>query len=451
MHSRDWISIREIIASVIVPLPFLLESLAYPIQTSQSPTLDQSAIAQLATSTLEKLAGPETDFSVPSSAVLSACTLTSTTLLLVGLVGKVATTHTSLDRRKHGFGNDEMAEHTQIQLNVRGASRKVVTALRIGLPFYAAAKLGGQRVALVMLVALAGDLVKTEGARTDLTRAEGWKRLLASRKWTLAALVFQFLLDVAGITNKASAATWTGYLAIGVSIFALPPPSILSSTEGSMSALPKPRSTISTSALFTKRWDASTNDASALSFNLTSSPLIRTTEDVDSTLLTGAVLGVVSILSFFIIPQGLKQMSILHSGWVMLVSFAAAMSLLIARPSSLNSKKKLGLVLGYFFIVAFLKTCHDRAWTLFAYEGVFTGVSWLAGSLDTRSLFASSSNSEHHSHHDHQHGHHHHSVTSHASKPSVVTAFLLRTFKHWPLLYNILAEKDSRRIFYFMM
>ena len=434
---------------MLIPLPFLLESLAYPIQSLQTTTMDGLADNQLTKRAIEELAGSETLFAAPSSAVLSACTLTSTTLLLIGLAGKIAATHTSLDRRKLEDGEDEMAEHTHIQSNVRAASRMMGTALKIGLPFYATANLGGQRIALVMLLALAGDLMKTERARIDLTRTEGWKRLLSSRRWTLAALGFQFLLDVAGITNKSGAAIWTGYLALAISIFALPSPSIPSSGEDSMPDLPKPRSSISTSALFSKRWDASAKDAQ-MSFDMTESPLIRTAEESLSTLLTGAILGLFSILSFFLSAQGLKQMSILHSGWVVLVSFAAAVSLLIARPSSLNSERKLGLILGCSLVVIFLKNSRNRAWTSFAYEGVFIGVFWLAGFLDTRSLF-SCSNSEHHSHHDHQHNYHHPSASLHASKPSMFSGFLLRTFQHWPLLYSTLAEKDSRRIFYFMM
>ncbi|SLM39246.1 Cation efflux protein transmembrane domain [Lasallia pustulata] len=440
---RNWITAREVVASVLVPLPFLLVSLPYPVRPPPTSTLNQPVDGLLAKRSLESLAGSETPFSVPSSAFLSACTLTSATLLLIGLGGKVAATYTSLDRRKQGDGEDEVAEHTKVQLNVRGAIRMLGTALRIGLPFYAAANLGGHRIALIMLVALAGDLMKTEGARADLTKIEGWKRLLSSRRWTFAALGSQFLLDVGGITTKTGTAIWTGYLAIGLSLFALPPPSIPSSIEASVPALPKPRSSISTSALFSKRWDAADEDAQMSSFVMTASPLIRTAEDAHSTLLTGAILGLLTILGFFLSPQGLKQMSKLHSGWIMLVSFAAAMSLLIARPSSLNSRRKIGLILGCFFIVMFLKTSHGRAWTSFAYEGVFIGVSWLAGFLDTRSLF-SASHSEHHSHH-------HPSGLVHASKPSVLTAFLLRTFQHWPLLYSILAEKDSRRIFYFMI
>lgn len=413
--------------------------------------MNRLAKDELATQALEALAGSETLISAPSSAILSACTLTSATLLLIGFVGKIAVTYTSLDRRKLGDVEDEVAEHTRIQLNIKGASRMVGMAMKIGLPFFAAANLGGQRIALIMLVALAGDLMRTEGAKTDLTRTEGWKRLLNSRRWTLAALSFQFLLDVAGITNKGGAAIWTGYLALALSVFALPLPSIPSSIEGSMPALPKPRFSISTSALFSKRWDASAKDSQMSSFDITASPLIRTAEDAQLTLLTGVILGLFSMFSFLLSPQGLKQMSILHSGWVMAVSSAAALSLLITRPSSLNSKRKLGLILGYLIVVVFLKASHDRAWPIFACEGAFVGVSWLAGSLDTRSFF-SSSNSEHHSHHDHQHNHSHHhpTTTMHASKPSVLTAFLLRTFQHWPLLYSILAEKDSRRIFYFM-
>ena len=49
----------------------------------------------------------------------------------------------------------------------------------------------------------------------------------------------------------------------------------------------------------------------------------------------------------------------------------------------------------------------------------------------------------------HNHGHHHHHSTS-VEPRSKFTAFVLPYTRKWPLLYTIMADKDSRRIFYFM-
>jgi zinc transporter 5/7 len=52
-----------------------------------------------------------------------------------------------------------------------------------------------------------------------------------------------------------------------------------------------------------------------------------------------------------------------------------------------------------------------------------------------------------HDHHEHSHNH---TATSPAAPRSRFTSFLLPFMLRWPLLHTILAEKDSRRIFYFM-
>jgi zinc transporter 5/7 len=49
----------------------------------------------------------------------------------------------------------------------------------------------------------------------------------------------------------------------------------------------------------------------------------------------------------------------------------------------------------------------------------------------------------------HNHTHHHHSSPS-AEPRSKFTTFVLPYTRRWPLLYTIMADKDSRRIFYFM-
>ena len=64
------------------------------------------------------------------------------------------------------------------------------------------------------------------------------------------------------------------------------------------------------------------------------------------------------------------------------------------------------------------------------------------------------SHDDHHDHHDH-HGHHHHHEHSPINVVTVqprsrFTSFILPFVLRWPLLHSIMADKDSRRIFYFM-
>ncbi|KAK3688267.1 cation efflux family-domain-containing protein [Podospora appendiculata] len=72
----------------------------------------------------------------------------------------------------------------------------------------------------------------------------------------------------------------------------------------------------------------------------------------------------------------------------------------------------------------------------------------------------SHSHSDSHSHdnhgHDHSHDHSHdhghdHSAHDHTVERSKFTTFLLPYSSRWPILHTIMTEKDSRRIFYFMM
>jgi zinc transporter 5/7 len=62
---------------------------------------------------------------------------------------------------------------------------------------------------------------------------------------------------------------------------------------------------------------------------------------------------------------------------------------------------------------------------------------------------------DHHEHkHDHHHGHHHsHAHQDHEkeAKRSLFTRTILPYTARWPVVHAIMTEKDSRRIFYFMM
>lgn len=52
--------------------------------------------------------------------------------------------------------------------------------------------------------------------------------------------------------------------------------------------------------------------------------------------------------------------------------------------------------------------------------------------------------------HDHDHDHHAHTKTVITDPRSKFTTFIIPFVLRWPLIHTIIAEKDSRRIFYFM-
>lgn len=57
---------------------------------------------------------------------------------------------------------------------------------------------------------------------------------------------------------------------------------------------------------------------------------------------------------------------------------------------------------------------------------------------------------DHHDHHDHHHGHSHTNIVVPVQPRSKFTNLILPFVLRWPLVHTIMADKDSRRIFYFM-
>jgi zinc transporter 5/7 len=56
----------------------------------------------------------------------------------------------------------------------------------------------------------------------------------------------------------------------------------------------------------------------------------------------------------------------------------------------------------------------------------------------------------HHHNHDHDHPEHNHTNIATVQPRSRFTNFILPLVLRWPLLHTVMADKDSRRIFYFM-
>lgn len=311
----------------------------------------------------------------------------------------------------------------------------------MGLPFFAACTIGGDRAAVATLVAAAADLAGTESLATNMT-SRGWKRLLDSRKWVMLALIFQFVTDAFGLTSRTQgpSSILLGYMAIAASAFFLPPPYSTSSRRAAGVTSPVPKSSGKTSAVPTP-WDATRAPVITSQGHSILSPLISTPKDVNLTLFAGTLMAVPCAL-WALFHLDTISSSVSQICWSILVSGLACISLMFASSKSLITGRKLGLSVGLFVPIVIQQSLVKQPWPVFAFQGVVVGLIWAAICVDTHSELANSHST---SPVTHQHVH-----ALQEESHSRITGILLLATENWPLLHKILAEKDSRRIFYFM-
>lgn len=428
INSPQWLTSTEAFSSILVPLPYVLASLAY-----------RSLIAtQLPEDTL-----PLSSVTISQAPRLPMMVLmTSIILVLVGLKGKVGGTAAELDRRKGSLVGVEKVQKTRWDHLAR---RIIGRFLTVGLPFYATSTLGGVRVGLVMLVALASNIMVIEEEAADFKDTKVFKRLLGYRWWTIGAILLQLVSDYTGLTNSSAAADiMLGYVALGVSIFVLPPSFRSSRPKVSLVTSSPLASESSTSAVLTTPWETPPQLDSKPAPTI--SPLICSPEDVNLTLWSGTVLGILSVAISLVFGLNAGVGSPTQLAWSLLCSFAAALALTITEPRSLRNNKRLGLVVGPLISCFLFTKVHSDPWSSVAYQSVLVAISFVATSLDTPNSQSNLS----HSDHGHQQKH---SVKLHSSEHAQMSRFsefVIHRIQHWPLLHSILAEKDSRRIFYFM-
>lgn len=392
--ASSWFSLPEALTGLLIPLPYLLASAAYSANGSSPssfPPLSAYARLQQAVTGDEKLSDHITAHH--ASSLLQACTLTSGTLLLVGLLAKIRSEERVLDRRKSSGAS---LAHEGL-VTVESMTKMLLSALRIGLPYYAALQLGGMRVGLVLLTALAADLTCSEKTRSPLARPA-----------TLAAMLCCLVGDVSGFTIYAdSYHLVTGYLALALSIFTLHPPMPPSS--------------------------------------FLQSSLIATPLDISTTLVAGAILSVLTFGTSLILSGAplISPSSITFST----LSMASATAMVFyGQPSKLRTSRKAGLALGCLLTAASSFLFSPTIWPGCFVNGAFAALSYIGVHFDSPAAVHHS-----HDHHDHDHtqtGHahsHHHKQ----GNVSMVTAFLLTRLESGSLLHSILSEKDSRRIAYF--
>ncbi len=440
---RKWLTARELVNSILVPLPFVLASLAAGLgvvpnpNTVLQPPTEIVKTDKLINSILEDTPSINARTLTPVPQWILVCGLTSMTLILIGMMGKFNQALGRLGRRHESYIKSEELGKRSWLLLTRGVAARVST---VGLPFYATAKLGGARVSTIMLAALASDLIAVDVKVTDLTTIKAWKQLLKHRKWTVGSIILQLACDLAGMTSHLTAFDiCLGYLALGLSVFALPPPYPSSRPKTSIVTSPTP-----TSASFGTPWETPPDLQRKSALAPTKSPMICTPTNVDLTIWSGALLGVFSIMMLFMTKSSASATSRMQPVWSLLSACAGASALTITVPTDLRNNRGLGFTIGAFLSCLSLMQLHTDPWSPFAFQSILVAVAFAAMIYDTHIAISATPHSNHHHHH------HGNSQIADTAQMSRFSQNLLYRSQDWPLLYSIISEKDSRRIFYFM-
>ena len=445
---RRWIPSSGIVTSLLMPVPYLLVSFAYPhLSTPQIPAFVGPGIAHLSTYKPNDVDLPDTSFSSSSVALSQTLTLTSGTLVLLALAGRIHASHSSLDRRKRtlGVAGDTERKPSKV-ISVEGARRVAGRVLSVGLPIYASLKLGGGRSSLIMLVAGTGGLLSPEGQKEDLSRMEGWKRLVTARKWTLVTLAVGIISDVLGFTSKEEIfSLGLGYLALALSFFIFPPPFSQKAANGSVVQASRPTSATSTSAVPATPWEGPSVATRSPSSLARISPLISTTQDTHLTLLTGVLSLIIVLLTSILSSSNIHPETPLQWLCFALAIIGGASALVISQPMTLNLNPKWSFLVGSSSLLFISNIFSASTWTSCSFQAILVGLSYIGVQLNKNSI---TSPGVHKHHHHHRVDEHH--AKNHELKSSKLTTLLLKWSQRWPLLHSILLEKDSRRIFYFM-
>ena len=418
------------LVSVLFPLPFVLSSL---VLTSQVTSLDRESLDGNSISNDETTPLTSIRSSSGFLSFLGVCSLTAATLVVIGFIGELRGTD-----RKEQATRPGASTSSEAFISITSLQRMLKRILSVGLPFYATSKLGGERMAIVILVAIVSGLIPISTKAGEIARPKTWTKMLVSRKWTIVSLGLGCIFDLLNLTNNSlPLQTVSGYLALGVSILLLPWP------------YPADASHFSATKSFTTPKALKRDSSSAFPQNLETpsfigyvrpvSPLISTARDTDLTVASGVLATVISFIVFLLSTPQTQTLTINLLLGGSIVAIASTASLLLADPKIGFTRKQISLAAGLAFAIITQEIIDSHPLLPILFQCILSVSSWLGVYLDT-----SHDHSHHHEHGQSSHGH------SHDDAPSRITSSLLRMTEDWPLTHSILLEKDSRRILYFM-
>ncbi|KAL4816764.1 cation efflux family-domain-containing protein [Aspergillus spinulosporus] len=336
-------------------------------------------------------------------ATLRTLELTAATLILYG--------SWALIRPHWRAGGDFALKMPSLELNtgIIALSQICSTAF----PIYATLKVGGFLVAFALALAVGSELpaiVRGQSSASNGRERRSFKKLSA------AIIPIVLALSYFGMNAVWDNAPFMGYMALLASVFLIRPsfPAISGSKHASESGLGISMSENSNDSVTTLELGSSSQD-----------PMIAA--------LTGAILG---LLTFIITGSfSFAASDIIH---ILAAAGPLATCLTYLDISGIYSTRKVGVAVATGSAALFCSPpVQDDVYTVYFIRALLAIASFFTARLDDKR-----SVSEEHAHH------HHYAHTT--SKPSRATKIILRYTESYPLLYSILKERDSRRIFYFM-
>ncbi|KAL9577833.1 MAG: hypothetical protein Q9212_006113, partial [Teloschistes hypoglaucus] len=442
---RKWMTLPELLSSVLIALPYVLASIMCHNLVLPRQSGTKMRIGQPLEIFGSETATGSTAVRSPAPALFITLAITAATLATAGLVGKFGGTAVTSDPKTPPRSKVKAQSWSSAKFLL--VARKMTERMScVALPIYAAISLGGARVALVLLMAIFTKILTLEDQGTALSDVRGWKQLVQYRRWTLGSVLVQVLFDFLSRPTLAGYKTFAiGYLALTISVVALPPP--FPSIIRDMSSHQDESQPASASVVLSSGFETPSTAEMASMKKSTVSPLICTPDESAMTMKASGISAILCLSAFLTSDLNAAAFSISSVGWLLLSIATTVMCLLMAEPKSLQENKGVGLLIGaitstftsYFF--------QEVTWQVLACQSALIGISFLATQIDTPTILATSiksSQAHHHSHHRAM------SRAAHTDDYSRFTRYLLETFQHRPLLHSILVEKDSRRIFYFM-
>lgn len=329
--------------------------------------------------------------------------LTAATLILYGGWAVI--------RPNRRSGGESALKMPSLELNtgITALSQICSTAF----PIYATLKIGGFLVAFALALAVGSGLPTVVRGQTS---ASSGRERQSFKKLSAAFIPIVLALSFFGMNAVWDNAPSVGYMALLASVFLIRPP--FPAISGSNHA--------SERGLGISIPDHPNDSVTTLELgNLSQDPLIAA--------LTGTVLGLLT----FIITGNLSfaASDIIH---ILAAAGPLATCLTYLDISSIYSPRKIGVAVATGSAALFCSPpVQDNIYTVYFIRALLAIASFFAARLDDKR-----SVSEKHAHH--------HNYAHATSNPSRATKIILRYTESYPLLYSILKERDSRRIFYFM-
>ncbi|KAL4911755.1 cation efflux family-domain-containing protein [Aspergillus aurantiobrunneus] len=284
----------------------------------------------------------------------------------------------------------------------------------IALPIYATLKVGGFHVAFSLAIAIGSGLPTLIRDRTSASNEKGRQSF---KKLTTALILTVIVLSFFGMNALWDSSAFLGYTALLASVFLIRPP-------------------------FPAASNSSHGSGSGLGISIPGRPngLAQTLPEPDNSsrdpmiaALSGLVLGFLTLL----VTRGFS-FGASDNMYLLAVAGSLAACLMYLDTSNIYSPRKIGVAVATGSAALFCSPpTRDDIYIVYILRILIATASFFAASFDDKR-----SGSD-----ENAHNHHHAHSTSDSSQ---ATKLILRYSEPYPLLYSILKERDSRRIFYFM-